>query len=271
VTSTSSPTTTSPPPSNNCLANLAACGYPNSSNTGVTPGTTLAVIQGNVTLTTSGQLYEGKDVRGCITVAAPNVTIRNVKVTCASGDHGGDYVRIRNQSTGLTVTNVEVNCLDDFGVGIGSANMLVTRVNVHHCENGFDVSSPGNVTVRDSYVHDLWAENGAHADGMQWGQGASNITVDHNTIYNDNTQTAAIIMWDESGSQNNNVLINNNLLAGGGYTLYCARFGTSTNVVITNNRFAAWFYDYANSCTSGHVTTWSGNRDDANGALIAGQ
>lgn len=268
-----SPTPTSPPPSsgNNCLANLAGCGLPYAGNTGVPAGTALTVVNGNVTLSTPGQVYEGKDVRGCVRVTAANVTIRNSRITCGGVEAGGDYVRIRSSSTGLTVTDTEVNCGDNFGIGIGSANFTAVRVNVHHCENGFDVSSPGNVVVRDSYVHDLWAENGAHADGMQWGEGASNITIDHNTIVNENGQTSAIIMWDESGAQNNNVLITRSLLAGGGYTLYCGRFGSSSNVVITNNRFSPGQYKYADSCVAPHVTTWSGNVLDSTGQSIAGQ
>lgn len=269
---TTPPPSPSPSPSSgllDCLHQLAACGFPNAANTGASGS--LVVVNGNVSLSTPGMTYQDKDVRGCITVTAANVTIKNVKVTCGGIEAGGNYTRIQNNSTGLTLTDVEVDCGDNYGSGIGSSNFTAIRINAHHCENGFNVDAPGNVTVRDSYVHDLWTgvNDSGHADGMQWGDGASNITIEHNTIYNDNGQTSAIIMWDETGNQNNNVLVRNNILAGGGYTLYCGRFGTSANVVITNNRFAAWAFKPSDSCVSPHVTTWSGNISDATGASLA--
>lgn len=256
-----------------CLALPSRCGFPDASNTGVPPGTVLTVVTGNITLSTLGMTYQNKDVRGCITVTAANVTIRNVKVTCRGTDFGGNFTRIWNKSTGLTIVDTEVDCGTNYGHGIGSSNLTALRVNIHNCENGFDAGSPGNMTVRDSYIHDLFTgtNNDGHADGMQWGEGASNMTVEHNTIYNNNGQTAAIIMWDEPGAQNNNVLIRNNILAGGGYTLYCARFGSSANVVITGNRFAAWAFKPADHCYSPHVTTWSGNISDSDGVTpVAG-
>jgi hypothetical protein len=230
------------------------------------------VVNGDVSLSTAGMTYQGRDVRGCIRVTAPNVTIKNVKVTCNSGG-GRNYTRVNTSSTGLLLADVEINCLNDFGSAIGSDNFTALRVNVHNCENGFNVGAPGNVLIRDSYIHDLWvdANDDAHADGIQIGEGASNLTIYHNVIHNPNGQTAAIIMWNEGGAQNNNVAITNNLLAGGGYTLYCGRVGTSVNVAITGNRFGPSRFSYANSCTGSHITTWANNVRDATGAVLSPQ
>src|SRR2546427_3410110 len=54
--------------------------YPDATNTGVPAGTALTVVNGDVTISTAGMIYENKDVRGCITVNAANVIIRKSKV-----------------------------------------------------------------------------------------------------------------------------------------------------------------------------------------------
>jgi hypothetical protein len=142
----------------------------------------------------------------------------------------------------------------------------VIRANIHNCENGLNVG--GNVTVKDSYIHDLFDGNGAHTDGAQFNQGASNITFTHNTIISPAPGgTSAIIMWDENDPQNANVLISGNLLAGGTYTLYCPR-NNSTNVRIINNRFGPYQYGSSNSCVSGHVAEFTGNVTDSTGAPL---
>jgi hypothetical protein len=94
-----SPTVTTTGPQRGCLANPHVCGFPDATNTGVPAGTALTVVTGNVVLSTLGMTYQGKDVRGCITVTAPNVTIKNVKVTCGGIETGGNFTRIGNRST----------------------------------------------------------------------------------------------------------------------------------------------------------------------------
>jgi hypothetical protein len=114
-------------------------------------------------------------------------------------------------------------------------------------------------------------DNGAHTDGAQFNQGASNITFTHNTIIVPTPgSTSAIIMWDEGGVQNANVLLERNLFAGGTYTLYCGREGVANNVRILNNRFGPFEFGYANACDSGGEV-WTGNVRDSTGALIPAQ
>ncbi|MBX6722218.1 MAG: right-handed parallel beta-helix repeat-containing protein, partial [Dactylosporangium sp.] len=107
-------------------------------------------------------------------------------------------------------------------------------LNIHNCENGFDIN--GSVAVRDSYIHDLYQGGDAHTDGIQLA-GGSDITIEHNTIF-DNNGTSAIISHP---SENSDVLVANNLLAGGAYTLYCPR-DASRNFRVIGNRFATLFY-----------------------------
>ena len=62
------------------MADPSACGYPDVETVGVKPGVALTPVSGTVTLSKAGQVYENKVVTGSISVTAPNVTIRNVKV-----------------------------------------------------------------------------------------------------------------------------------------------------------------------------------------------
>jgi hypothetical protein len=244
-----------------CMANLAACGLPNAANTGVPAGQSLAVISGNYTVSTDGAVVDGKEIRGCVEVRAANVTIRNSRIV-----GNGCFYAVRNFSTGLTLSDVDITCGNANGTGVTATNYTIIRANIHNCENGLNVG--GNVTLTDSYIHDLFDGNGAHTDGAQFNQGASNITFRHNTIISPAPGgTSAIIMWDESDPQNTNVLITGNLLAGGTYTLYCPR-NNSSNVKIIGNRFGSFQYGSTNSCVSGHVAEFSGNVRDSDGAGI---
>ncbi len=212
-------------------------------------------------------VYEGKDVRGCIQVNAPNVTIRNTRISCPDTDTpGGSYIRVRSNSTSLTIVDSEIDCQGGYGIAVGTANFYLLRVDISNCENGGHIDS--NVTVRDSWIHGLGGGADGHFDGFQFGQGGSNVTIDHNTIDNPNDQTSAIIMWDEGNPQNANVLITRNLLAGGGYTLYCGKFGTALNVRVTNNRFATGHWGNSTNCATGGEV-WTGNVQDSTGAAIA--
>lgn len=245
-----------------CLRQPSACGYPDGTNTGVPSGTALAVVTGNVALTTPGQVYTGQDVHGCLEVHADNVTIRNTRI---SG--GNCQFALLNQGTGLTIVDSEVNCAETAHTAIGSSDLTATRVDVHGCENGFNIS--GRVTVQDSWVHDLYAPAGAHTDGAQLNQGAEAVVFQHNTIVSPSPGgTAAIIMWNEGDPQNHDVTITGNLLAGGAWTLYCPR-SDSTGVRVVGNRISPGVFGPAAACTAGHVAEFADNIVDDTGSVLS--
>lgn len=252
-----------------CLASPSACGYPDATNTGAKGA--LTVVNGNVTLSTAGATYANREVRGCITVTAPNVVIRNVKVT---GDCGWsiDYAPYNNWRTDqhLLIEDTTVIC-QGTGAGIGELNFIARRVNVSRCENGFDVDR--DATIVDSYVHDLTAETGAysglHTDGIQ-GIQTRNVLYDHNTLIAPRVATSAIIA-DRLNPAGGTWMLRNSLLDGGGYTVYCPNAGT-----VVNNRFGdnQWTNDRTPRANESYVTScggvaWSGNVRDATGAGLA--
>jgi hypothetical protein len=255
------PANPTPTPGNNCQANPGACGFPNALSTGPTAPLT---ISARTQFTTAGETIANARITGCVEVRANNVTFRNVEFAA----NGSCFWRIQNFSTGLQIIDSFISCAGSNNNGIGSSGLSLLRVEITGCENGLNVA--GTTTVTDSWIHDLTTANGAHTDGAQFNQGASDILFQHNTIVMPTPgSTSAIIMWDEGGAQNARVTIANNLLTGGTYTIYCSREGVVSNVRITNNRFGTFEFGSSNSCTSSHVTEWSGNVRDATGAPLA--
>jgi hypothetical protein len=238
-------TTEPPPPSS---------GYPDASNTG--PSGILTPQSGNVTLSVAGQVFENRDVSGCITVNAPSVTIRNVRVRCAGQS------AIWSGSTGLVVEDTEVDCLDAAGrTGITPGNYTVRRVEASRCENIFWSSS--NVLIEDSYIHTpipCCTATQPHTDSIQFNENSSsNVTIRHNRIYGgyinqSNFGNAAI----QVGFNPTNVTIDDNILAGGGHTLRLLKATNSTNLQVTNNRFSRVFVS-----TVGGFGPHDGNKQNA--------
>jgi hypothetical protein len=216
----------------NCSSKPSSCGYPDATNTGVPAGTALTVHNGDLEITTAGQVVSNVDVRGCITVKAPNVTIRRSKVTCTDNYGIGSFSEVYSGG-GLLVEDVEVDCANSGATAIGYYGLTARRVNLHGCENGFDIDN--TTTVVDSYLHDMRPTDTGHTDGIQLA-GGSNIVIRHNTIFNPGG-TSAII---SNPNKNSNVTIEANLLGGGAYTLYCPR-DSSTNFRVINNRFSTLF------------------------------
>ena len=257
VSPSPSPTATG---GNNCQADPGRCGFPNDASTGATAAAGTTVLNGNRAYTVAGQVVSNTTINGCVEVRAANVSFRNVAFNV-----GGCFWGVRNFSTGLQVIDSSITCAGTNGTAFGSSDLSLLRVDISRCENGLNVA--GRVSVTDSWIHDMNGGNGgAHTDGAQFNQGASDILFQHNTINvgPQNGATSAIIAWNEGDPQNRNVTIAGNLLAGGTYTLYCPR-QNSANFRVVNNRFGTFEFGSTDSCVSGHVAEFSGNVRDSTG------
>lgn len=216
----------------NCAPTPSACGLPDATNTGVPAGTGLTVVDNDVTVSKAGTVIDRKDIRGCVRVEAPGVTIRRSKITCGDNYAVASFVD-GYSGKGLVIEDSEISCGGP-GTGLGDTNFTARRVDIHDCENGFDID--GSVTVQDSYIHDLFQSAEAHTDGIQLAGGAQ-IVIRHNTFFANNG-TSAIISHP---TRNSDVLVADNLMAGGAYTLYCPR-DTSQNYRVIGNRISTLFY-----------------------------
>lgn len=203
-------------------------GWPTPSNTGASGA--LETVNGDVVLSSQGQVYTNKRVRGTLTVTACNVTIRNVEVDSGepfTGSGTADLFAIWLQESatcGVTIDHVStitdgapnVYVTTSIRVGRGGPT-TITNSKLLGAQLGILGVSAG--VVRGNYIELGQNMRGDHNDGIQ-GDGASNLTLDHNTVLNPNDQTSALALYTEFGN-NTNVTVTNNLFAGGGYACYC--------------------------------------------------
>jgi hypothetical protein len=252
--------------------------WPNASNTGVPAGTTLTTVTGDININTDGEIFENKLVNGTITVNADNVTIRNCKIVIA-----GDYA-IGSFGTNLLVHDCEVDGGNVVGhTGVTDQNYTLQRCNIHGCDNS--TWAQLDVLIEDCFIHHEVPYDPVldpHTDGVQMPDGATGVTIRHNTLYgdfrypdvahggpaNDGFGNSAIT----TGSNMSNITIQDNMLAGGGYTLRLdvATPGT-VNIVVTGNRWtnqleaAAGYptfyggYGPVDGGAPDNATTWSDN------------
>jgi len=255
-----------PGPASNNGCPTPSPGFPDASTTGVPRGTVLTP-SGGMTINTPGAVIDARDISGPVVVNAPDVTIRRSRIRSSS------FWVVTSNSTGLVLEDCEIDGQNANNTAIGSSSITVRRCNIHGAENGFNVS--GNMDVQDSYIHDLTTANGAHTDGAQFNQGASDIVFRHNTIRPNPDavwrSTSAIIMWNEGDPQNTRVRIENNRLIGTGasYALYAPRQPAS-NIYINNNRFMTGVGGITNSVRVGvTVTEFNGNVYDDTGLPVS--
>jgi hypothetical protein len=251
-----------------CMPRPSACGFPDATNTGVSPGVSLAPVNGAVTLDRPGEVYENKFVTGSISVKAPNVTIRNVKLKVTDEGYGIRAFGWEGDVSGLKIDHVEID-LNGFTdtKGIAFDGYTATHVWFH---NGLDCAHQGNnVTIADSFcdLPKLPRGSTSHADGFQ-SDGGHNLVYRHNTIRNPNDQTSAILMSTNT-SPITNVVIDDNLMAGGGYTVYCGtdEGGPSRGTTVyTNNIISKAFFSkggyWGPTIKCDEVTTNAGNTWD---------
>jgi hypothetical protein len=288
--------------------------FPDATCTGVPSGTTLTPYTGPQVITADNTVIDGKLIDEPLEVDASNVTIKNSRMTgtaCTSssgcsGINSPDDARTYGKQP-LQLLDSEIDC-GGFGTGISSGNLIVRRVLIHNCENGFNLDQ--NVDVRDSFVEYLLRvpDEIGHPDGAQMGcghwdptytgpscaagfaPGALNITFVHNTIFavtSDGVlQNSTFILNGGSPPAagpgdgvgiDTNILIQGNLLAGGGYTIYCANGvgdepAVSRNVRVINNHFSRRFAPnvgaFAPSLGCHDEADVSGNVDHETGAPL---
>jgi hypothetical protein len=254
-------------------------GFPDESNTGVPPGTTLTP-SGGMTITQAGTVIDARAITGSITVNAPNVTIRRSVI------RSNAFNVIKSNSTGLVVEDSEIvnqpvsgqpNCHNAIAFG----GYTMRRVESTGCENGADMGG-GNVVVEDSYIHDLdgvgpshvFGNGDPHTDGLQAQGGGDNIVVRHNYISPQDSgpgQSTAGIIMAHGSNPNNNTRIEDNLIDGShaGYAMYAPRVQAS-NVFINRNRMRRGVWGYTACVRLGvTVTEFNGNVDDGTGVVLS--
>lgn len=261
TTTTVPPTTTTVPPTTTTTAPSSGFVVRNATNTGVPAGTVLTP-SGSITVTVDNTVLSGLDVNGCITVNAKNVTIKNTRVRC------NGYYPIR--ADGGSNTLIQDVTIDGMGSSTPTAvygdSYTVLRANIFGVGDGPRAGS--NVTVQDSYIHDLVVANGSHNDGIQ-STGGSNIVIRGNNIQHPGQGNATLMLTPTFGPLSN-VLVENNLLNGGAFTVHAGGDPTeaaTTNVVFRNNRFGRDYLYGIKSFGVGDIS-WTNNTWFDTGVII---
>lgn len=242
-TKTPTPTPTSSPTASTTSAPSSPTGFPSAKSTGVPSGTTLTKYTGPTVIKTDGTVIDSKQVTGCLDIRANNVTIKNslLQARC--------FFNVLSDSgkTGLILSDVEIDGLDntDSDSAINGSNFTCIRCNIHSTVDGIKPGS--NVTIRDSYIHDLTMTSDSHNDGIQ-SLGTTSLSILNNSIVIGKGSTSAIILSTGSASNMRNIKIDGNLLGGGAYTVYGGyKSGIDSlskigNISVTNNKFTTQTY-----------------------------
>lgn len=203
-------------------------GKPNATNTG--PKGELRKV-GSLNLTKAGEVVENVEATS-ITISAPNVTVRNFRVT------GGMY-GVRPTSSGTVLEDGEI--VNSGSAGIYGKGFTARRMNIHHMAKDA-VKAQTDVVIEDSYIHELGSEAGSHSDGVQMVNGGR-VIIRRNNFDMDKSQrgfsNSQCMLFKNDSGPIDNVLVEDNWLNGGGYCVQSrtADHGTPTNVVVRNNKF----------------------------------
>ena len=245
------------------------------------PAGTPLVASGAITVTVPGTVIDARDINGCISVQASNVTIKRTRVR--GGLCGSNQIEIVPGVSAVLIEDTEVDGLNQnaFYAGIGGTGFTCLRCNVHNVGQGFHTSADLATVIQDSYVHDLYECCGSHNEDIYVGDASpALLIIRHNRLDNQGGQTSAISLFADVGPVQH-VTVDHNLLNGGGYTLYggssCPKpYCTQTAyIVVTNNHFGRLYF--SNCGQYGPVTAfdptrpgnvWSGNVWDDTGQVI---
>jgi phage baseplate assembly protein gpV len=280
-----------------CAASPHVCGYPDGTNTGVPASVHLLKVPGQVTkgkgwhydprgwveVDGNGAVLQGLYIPYTLDISASNVTVTDVEVVDTGQGFGislrhTSHVSITHSSifspAGSGPDRLQVAIKDIYA---DSTGLVIQRNNIYHVSTGIQISAG---VVSNNYVHDLGYQTGDHLDGIASDSGDSHgLTINHNTIFLRQSQTTAIGLFEDFGTQLDCV-IENNLIAGGGYTLYAgANPGgqRTSNIKVIGNRFSRIYYSHSGfygpyTAYDAHApgNKWSANIWDNTGKTIAG-
>jgi hypothetical protein len=263
----------------------AACGFPNSTDTGPR-AQSLVAHSGNIEIRKNGEVVNGWNLDGALDVYANDVTVVDSRIDSATWW----AVNLRPGFTGLRVLHSALTGQPGAGPDNGGEDYAVSNMGDGSVEVGWDdVSvfgdplSLGHGYIHDDYVHDLRPfinRSGTyqHLDAIiSDGDDTLGLRIEHNTLLNPvpagEGPTSVIGLLPNTGPISD-TRVTDNWIAGGAYAIYGGGKG-ATGVVVTGNVFSTQYWTrcgiygpvaYWNSGGSGNQ--WSNNRFSS-GALVS--
>jgi hypothetical protein len=287
------------------------CGFADTTNTGPPAGTRLYRVPQDITGATAqtGHDWTWNASQNAIEPTADNALVTNVTCSnCYFYDHVSgatlqnsdigtstydglaDVTLFHASNTTIAHSNIHgmgpdtSSCPDGVRDIYGdSANLTFEYNNVWDCADPLNNILNGGL-IKGNYAHDM--SNVTSCSGsacrhyediqMEDGGDGNTLTIQDNTFFNQQPQTATIILSNDNGGTENHRVIDHNLLAGGGYCFYGSGGPTAgaTNITFTNNHFSRLFYSSCGSFgpdaywKTGGGNVWSGNVWDDTGASV---
>lgn len=218
-------------------------GWPDATNTGVPPGTSLTA-SGSLVVTEDQRVIERLDVAGSITVRANQVTIRLNRITS-----DGTAIELEDGFVGLVVEDVTLDGTSTTTPTAAlrlSGNVTLRRLHVFGFGEGVVLFGHGGL-IEDCYFHDIQSADGQGSDTLEVWNGHQ-LVIRHNRLEMSGNDGISVIKLpgDVPVPGGDDVTIHDNLIAGGGWAVYGGYDPPSgeqswTNVRITHNRFSTRF------------------------------
>lgn len=202
-------------------------------------GALLTEYNGTLRLSEDNAVISDMLITGDVIVEADNVTLKNVKIFSANEFAA---VHVMGSADNFKLIDSEIDGRGRTHSAINGFGAFL-RNDIKGAENGINVTGPA--LIKDNYIHGLRNVGEPHYDGIQV-DGGRDIRIISNTIVNENTQTAAV-MLDNYFSGLSNITVENNRLFGGGYVLYVdASFDggpvDNASIRVINNQVGGGYY-----------------------------
>jgi hypothetical protein len=194
--------------------------FPDETSTGPSRAIDLRKSEG-IKVVEANAVVEGLEVSGRILVTAPNVIIRNCRITASAGEVA---VKIAPNIIGTVIEDCEITGHESSN-GVSGSNYVARRLHIHHMgSDAFRVMR--NVTIERCYVHDVGILPKSHGDIVQmYPPDGGNITILENHF--DARGGNAALFQVQGGWR-----VEGNYLNGGNYTVQCE--GAAENKFLGN-------------------------------------
>jgi hypothetical protein len=269
----------------NCTTVPHACGFPDSTDTGVPGGTALRSVPrqvsrgpgwqynakyGGVIVSRRGTVLSGLDIHGNLDIEASDVTVKDVRVVT-----GGPFGISVRHTRGVTIENSTIRGQNPARGRVGSAiddvygdstGMVIQNNDISCFKTAIQLSAG---LIAGNYIHHPGYIAGDHTNGIMAVGSTKPLTIYGNTVFNDLGQTDAITLdASRSGQAVANKTVVDNLIAGGAYSIYGGdgHNDPTSDIVIEGNVFGRTYFRrggqygpiaYFNPAGRGNV--WSGN------------
>jgi hypothetical protein len=203
------------------------------------------VVNGDLTISTAGQVVDGLDIRGALTINASNVVVRRSLI---EGRSGRTSIIVAS-GTGIVFSDDEVTVASPSPASdsMSVKNATITRLNIHGGVDGIKLGA--NSTVTGSWIHGLSAfasdpaqgGRATHNDAIQILSG-TNIHISGNNLQVTSHNNSAIQVTQDQGTVSG-LVVASNWADGGGCTFNFSGHGpggvllTMSGITLVNNRF----------------------------------